>query len=179
MHAFSVAIFPFYDNTFPSQLADSLSPRTHIIHTHSLSIHPPPFIHPHSSTHTHPSSPHQGFTKDVTLPRSYWAGYIKDYEGATIMQCTMLPRIQYLEAGLILLKQKMEILKKIRENSNSHVVHSGRALFGDRDRVDPSQVQALRESFTLSCSHSSGASPQSIQKRSWNWRVDLANDRVD
>lgn len=87
----------------------------------------------------------QGFTKDVTLPRSYWAGYIKDYEGATIMQCTMLPRIQYLEAGMVLLKQKMEILKKIRENSNSHIVHSGSELFGSREKIDPSEVQALRE----------------------------------
>lgn len=88
----------------------------------------------------------QGFTKEITLPRSYWAGYIKDYEGATIMQCTMLPRIEYLQVGHLLLKQKMLILQKIRENSNSHVVHSGRDLFGDRERVDPSEVQALRKS---------------------------------
>lgn len=86
----------------------------------------------------------QGFTKEVTLPRHLWAGYIKDYEGATIMQCTMLPKIKYLEVGTLLLKQKQLILQKIREHSNSHVVHSGRALFGDRTRVDPSEVQALR-----------------------------------
>ncbi|KAI8605698.1 hypothetical protein EDD21DRAFT_394227 [Dissophora ornata] len=34
----------------------------------------------------------QGFTKDITLDRSIWMGYIKDYEGGTIMQCTMVPR---------------------------------------------------------------------------------------
>ena len=77
----------------------------------------------------------------MTLPRSYWAGYIKDYEGATIMQCTMLPRIVYLQAGQLLLQQKMLILEKIRENSSSHIVHSGRDLFGER--VDPSEVKAL------------------------------------
>ncbi|CRK22732.1 hypothetical protein BN1723_018334, partial [Verticillium longisporum] len=48
----------------------------------------------------------QGFTKEITLPRSVWMGYIKDYEGGTIMQCSMLPRIRYLEMGRMLLKQK-------------------------------------------------------------------------
>ncbi|EQB51886.1 hypothetical protein CGLO_08526 [Colletotrichum gloeosporioides Cg-14] len=39
----------------------------------------------------------QGFTKEITLDKSVWMGYIKDYEGGTIMQCSMLPRIRYLE----------------------------------------------------------------------------------
>jgi len=28
----------------------------------------------------------QGFTKDITLDRKAWTGYIKDYEGGTMMQ---------------------------------------------------------------------------------------------
>lgn len=28
----------------------------------------------------------QGFTKEITLPRPVWVGYIKDYEGGTLMQ---------------------------------------------------------------------------------------------
>ena len=28
----------------------------------------------------------QGFSKEITLDRAVWAGYIKDYEGGTIMQ---------------------------------------------------------------------------------------------
>jgi histone acetyltransferase len=28
----------------------------------------------------------QGFSKEITLDRTIWAGYIKDYEGGTIMQ---------------------------------------------------------------------------------------------
>lgn len=86
----------------------------------------------------------KGFTKDLTLPRSIWAGYIKDYEGATIMQCTMLPRISYLQASHMLLRQKQLILNKIREKSHSHVVHSGANLFRGRDKVHPSDVEALR-----------------------------------
>lgn len=28
----------------------------------------------------------QGFSKDITLDKTKWVGYIKDYEGGTIMQ---------------------------------------------------------------------------------------------
>lgn len=31
----------------------------------------------------------QGFTPDITLPRTRYHGYIKDYEGATLMECDM------------------------------------------------------------------------------------------
>ncbi|KAF5122444.1 Histone acetyltransferase GCN5 [Metarhizium anisopliae] len=41
----------------------------------------------------------QGFTKEITLDKSPWMGYIKDYEGETLMLCSMLPRIRYLEVG--------------------------------------------------------------------------------
>ncbi|KAH1290857.1 histone acetyltransferase, partial [Aspergillus fumigatus] len=48
----------------------------------------------------------QGFTKEITLDKSVCVGYIKDYEGGTLMQCSMIPRIRYLEVGRMLLKQK-------------------------------------------------------------------------
>ncbi|KXG50305.1 Acyl-CoA N-acyltransferase [Penicillium griseofulvum] len=63
----------------------------------------------------------QGFTKEITLEKSVWMGYIKDYEGGTIMQCSMLPRIRYLEAGRLLLKQKESVLAKIRTFSKNHI----------------------------------------------------------
>ncbi|MCJ1312712.1 histone acetyltransferase [Agyrium rufum] len=65
----------------------------------------------------------QGFTKDITLEKLLWMGYIKDYEGGTIMQCTMVPKIRYLESGRMLLKQKEAVLAKIRAFSKSHIVH--------------------------------------------------------
>lgn len=65
----------------------------------------------------------QGFTKDISLERSIWMGYIKDYEGGTLMQCSMVPRTRYLEVGRMLLKQKETVLAKIRLLSKSHIVH--------------------------------------------------------
>lgn len=43
----------------------------------------------------------QSFTKETTLSKSAWMDYIKNY-GGTLMQCTLLPRIRYLEAGRML-----------------------------------------------------------------------------
>lgn len=65
----------------------------------------------------------QGFTKDITLDKPKWMGYIKDYEGGTIMQCSMLPKIRYLESGRLLLKQKAAVHAKIRAVSKSYEVH--------------------------------------------------------
>lgn len=65
----------------------------------------------------------QGFTKDITLDKPKWMGYIKDYEGGTIMQCSMLPKVRYLESGRMLLKQKAVVHAKIRAVSKSYEIH--------------------------------------------------------
>ncbi|KAI0081351.1 Bromodomain-containing protein [Panus rudis PR-1116 ss-1] len=90
----------------------------------------------------------QGFSKDITLDRSVWAGYIKDYEGGTIMQCTMLPKIDYLQMRDILAKQREAILDKIREKSRSHIVYPGLDWWkrGNQGEIDPKDVPGLRES---------------------------------
>ncbi|KAK3295997.1 Bromodomain-containing protein [Chaetomium fimeti] len=87
----------------------------------------------------------QGFTKDISLEKSLWMGYIKDYEGGTLMQCSMVPRIRYLEVGRMLLKQKETIQAKIRTMSKSHVVHQPPPEFAAGMPVDPLSIPAIRE----------------------------------
>lgn len=57
----------------------------------------------------------------------------------------MLPRISYLEAREMLVKQKEAILAKIRQVSRSHIVHRGRDVFPDDTitQVDPNTVPGL------------------------------------
>ncbi|KAH7385093.1 histone acetyltransferase GCN5-like protein [Cadophora sp. MPI-SDFR-AT-0126] len=88
----------------------------------------------------------QGFTKDITLDKSLWMGYIKDYEGGTIMQCSMLPRIRYLEAGRMLLKQKETVLAKIRAMNKSHIVHQPPTQWatGVITPIDPLSIPPFR-----------------------------------
>ncbi|KAJ9132010.1 Histone acetyltransferase [Pleurostoma richardsiae] len=91
----------------------------------------------------------QGFTKEITLDRSVWMGYIKDYEGGTIMQCSMLPRIRYLEMGRMLLKQKECVHAKIRAFSRSHVVHQPPKQWkagGGVTPIDPLSIEAIKNS---------------------------------
>lgn len=89
----------------------------------------------------------QGFTKEITLPKSVWMGYIKDYEGGTIMQCSMLPRTRYLEQGRMLQKQKETVLSKIRAYSKSHIIYPAPKQWKNGvTPIDPLSIPAIRES---------------------------------
>ncbi|OCF40322.1 histone acetyltransferase [Kwoniella heveanensis CBS 569] len=93
----------------------------------------------------------QGFTKEISFPRERWVGYIKDYEGGTIMQCTMLPKVKYMEVHQMLADQKAAILAKIRTISRSHIVHPGLEIFKERKpgqeiKLTKEQVPGLAES---------------------------------
>lgn len=94
----------------------------------------------------------QGFTKEITLDRPRWMGYIKDYEGGTIMQCSMLPKIRYLESGRLLLKQKAAVHAKIKAVSKSYEVHSPPTVWSKITRgdgtfpaIDPLTIQAIKD----------------------------------
>jgi histone acetyltransferase len=86
----------------------------------------------------------QGFTKEITLEKSIWMGYIKDYEGGTIMQCSMLPKIRYLESSRMLQKQKEAVMAKIRAVSKSHIVHPPPAAWKNGIvPIDPMTIPAI------------------------------------
>lgn len=90
----------------------------------------------------------QGFTKEVTLDKTRWMGYIKDYEGGTLMQCSMLPKIRYLDGAKILLLQEAALRRKIRTISRSHIVRPGLEQFKDLDNIkpiDPMTIPGLKE----------------------------------
>jgi len=95
----------------------------------------------------------QGFSKEITLDRSVWAGYIKDYEGGTIMQCTMLRKVNYLEKVSIISQQREAILAKIREMTMSHVVYEGLPQFQEGAPegivVDLKDIPGLSMSFFI------------------------------
>lgn len=89
----------------------------------------------------------QGFTKEITLDKSIWMGYIKDYEGGTLMQCSMLPKIRYLEVNRLLLKQKATVQAKIRTLSRNHIIHLPPRQWasGNIVPIDPLSIPAIRE----------------------------------
>ena len=80
----------------------------------------------------------QGFSKEIKIPRSSYVGYIKDYEGATLMGCELNPRIPYTEFSNIIRKQK-EIVKKLIEKKQQQIaqVHPGLTCFKEGVRQIP------------------------------------------
>ena len=94
----------------------------------------------------------QGFTKDITLDKHLWMGYIKDYEGGTIMQCTMVPEIRYLESRKMIVKQREAVLAKVRGFSKSHMEHQPPKEWANvkpgqpLPPVDPMSIPAIKAS---------------------------------
>eukprot|EP01113_Clastostelium_recurvatum_P032858 TRINITY_DN4279_c0_g1_i8.p1 TRINITY_DN4279_c0_g1~~TRINITY_DN4279_c0_g1_i8.p1 ORF type:complete len:714 (+),score=163.01 TRINITY_DN4279_c0_g1_i8:30-2144(+) len=71
----------------------------------------------------------QGFTKELSLPGERWKGHIKDYDGGTIMECVIQPNIPYLDVPGMVRRQREAVMAKLKEISNSHVVHPGLEIF--------------------------------------------------
>ncbi|KAJ1655491.1 histone acetyltransferase [Dispira simplex] len=76
----------------------------------------------------------QGFSKEITLEKSVWMGYIKDYEGGTLMQCAMIPQLRYLHLANSLELQRRAIQQKTKAMSSSHIVYPGLTCF--QEKVD-------------------------------------------
>ena len=64
----------------------------------------------------------QGFTKQVFMNKDRWVGYIKDYDGGTLMECAINRDIDYLDVPGMIQKQREECRVHIRARSQSHVV---------------------------------------------------------
>ncbi|GFR48401.1 hypothetical protein Agub_g10295 [Astrephomene gubernaculifera] len=73
----------------------------------------------------------QGFTREITLERERWQGYIKDYDGGTLMECVMHPRVCFTTLPEMVRVQRLALDARIRELSNSHVVRPGLAHFAE------------------------------------------------
>lgn len=96
----------------------------------------------------------QGFTKEISLDRKIWMGYIKDYEGGTIMMCKMMKGWRYLDSNKLLIAQRAAIARKIQQFSSSNVVRSGLEIFrktltddpdDDTVKIDPLKIPGLKE----------------------------------
>ncbi|KAJ2083896.1 histone acetyltransferase [Coemansia sp. RSA 988] len=91
----------------------------------------------------------KGFTKEITLDKRLWMGYIKDYEGGTLMQCSMVPKVEYLKIKEILAKQREAVLEKIQAKTRSQIVYPGMKDFKENSElteIDPFSIPGIVES---------------------------------
>ncbi|XP_032868037.1 histone acetyltransferase KAT2B isoform X1 [Amblyraja radiata] len=100
----------------------------------------------------------QGFSKDIKVPKVRYVGYIKDYEGATLMGCELNPRIPYTEFSVIIKKQK-EIIKKLIERKQAQIrkVYPGLSCFKEGVRQIP--IESIPGISKQPCTEESGWKP--------------------
>ena len=74
----------------------------------------------------------QGFSSDIKLPREHYEGFIKDYEGATLMECQLEPSIPYTHIAMGV-RQAKRIVEMIAERKKNEVgvKRTGLSCFGD------------------------------------------------
>jgi len=67
----------------------------------------------------------QGFHKQVTMKRDRWHGYIKDYDGATLMEFCIDPRVDYLSTKRLADQQRRAVMQKISTMTSAQSTKSG------------------------------------------------------
>ncbi|GLD95338.1 hypothetical protein PINS_up003982 [Pythium insidiosum] len=87
----------------------------------------------------------QGFAKVVSMPKSNWFGYIKDYDGGTLMECTIHHQINYLRITSMVQEQRKKIQEKIKERSKAHIVYPGLTQFAEGRTMDIYMVPGVKE----------------------------------
>ncbi|KAL9653999.1 hypothetical protein ABK040_014208 [Willaertia magna] len=88
----------------------------------------------------------QGFTKEITLDEKRYRGYIKDYDGGTLMECVIRTEIDYLNIPGMIKQQRSAVYEKMKEVSNSHIVYPGLDVFakgGKPKSID--EIPGLKE----------------------------------
>ncbi|ETI45495.1 hypothetical protein F441_09874 [Phytophthora nicotianae CJ01A1] len=87
----------------------------------------------------------QGFTKSVSMARPNWYGYIKDYDGGTLMECTIHTQINYLRITSMIHQQRKAIQDKIQDRSRAKTVYPGLTAFAEGRLMDIYMVPGVKE----------------------------------
>ena len=80
----------------------------------------------------------QGFKKNVTMKRERWQGFLKDYEGATLMECLVDNTIDYLSTRQVAEGQRKAVVKRIAE------LGSGGGYGANKEGVEAAHRELLR-----------------------------------
>ncbi|BAM38941.1 histone acetyltransferase gcn5-related [Theileria orientalis strain Shintoku] len=106
----------------------------------------------------------QGFSLKITMPRERWFGYIKDYDGGTLMECYISPNINYLRLSDMLSQQKAIVVKCI-EAIKPLKVYNGMDVFAKDPNatLNPAEIPGLVEAGWTSQPAPSKSDPASAE----------------
>ncbi|CAL8068652.1 unnamed protein product [Calicophoron daubneyi] len=84
----------------------------------------------------------QGFSREIRMTRQAYQGYIKEYEGATLMGCELYPNIVYTEFSEMIGRQR-EIISRLVERRQESLGKSFPGLPSKLFRNGPLQVDQI------------------------------------
>lgn len=92
----------------------------------------------------------QGFTREIFLEREKWGGFIKDYDGGTLMECALNFQLSYSQFSKIITQQRNFLDDQVKKVSRSHVVYPGLEHFkrlkqGEYKRVEIATIPGVKE----------------------------------
>lgn len=90
-------------------------------------------VHTHLFKHVR-LQPLQGFTKQITYAKDRWYGWIKDYDGGTLMECVLHPKVNYSTLPEMVRAQRSALDARIRTLSFAHIVRPGLTHFKEREQ---------------------------------------------
>eukprot|EP00884_Botryococcus_braunii_P023466 jgi/Botrbrau1/9803/Bobra.0322s0011.1 len=89
----------------------------------------------------------QGFTKEITSVKEQWQGFIKEYDGGTLMEYVIHESLPYTRFPQMIRAQRLALDCRIRKLSKSHLVYPGLTCFGQEPRriLEPSEIPGVME----------------------------------
>lgn len=92
----------------------------------------------------------QAFSPEITLKEEQYLGYIKDYEGATLMECKLTPKIIHTQLTSVIHIQK-EIVKRLIQEKQSQMKrqYPGLTYFkqGHDRQIPVDQIEGISECY--------------------------------
>ena len=71
----------------------------------------------------------QGFHMQMSMYPGRWKPHIKDYEGATVMECYINPNIDYLDIPAMVARQRKVVQDKVASLTRHDIIQPGLAAF--------------------------------------------------
>lgn len=89
----------------------------------------------------------QGFSKHIAMPKDRWVGFIKDYDGGTLMECYIHPSYPFLSCPQIIQHQRAFILEQLQKASKQTIAYPANSLFdkGKQRIVNIMEVPGVSE----------------------------------
>lgn len=85
----------------------------------------------------------QGFTKSQEMPKDRWQGYIKDYDGGTLMECYIHPTLPYPSIPDMIDAQKTYLNADVRKLSNANKVYPGLDRWEREGSASPMSLEEI------------------------------------